>query len=439
MQANGQKKSALLRTREPFSFYVSRYLFLAGLFFVTFEEIRPAAGAMLSDYLFGLSILFLPRSRWSRIPWAAKVSALLGPTLIIVGAASSLHSPGSLSAGFPALLKLFILFGLIAPLALCHASDINRNMFAVALGIAANCFITVIQAAMFPGIVDLLSVNPPRMDVGFSGRYQGMTEFPVTLGLAAGFGVLLAIGLSSMKKNASLRLLLGVSVVVCTAAALLSGSRTFFAALVPSLILFAFFEKQRRRTIIAAMIGLVFAWGAIDYVAPQVVSRYTDRVNSEGLIDYGRLALIAQIVVEISEKPILGWGVDHAEEGGLLFFPKTGEIAPAHNTFLRYWYAAGLLSAIGFLALFVIPVRRIIRFLKENPSDKRIVMVRLILACYLFLFIVCNLGPYLYNRYIFVPMFVLAGFMAQLQPSAVPQTARASAMRLASPNAPAMS
>src|ERR1700743_3363072 len=106
MQENAPKKSAQLRTREPFSFYISRYLFLAGLFFVTFEEIRPAAGAMLSDYLFGFSILFLPRARWTKIPWPVKVNALLAPVLIIVGAALSLHSPGSLSAGFPALLKL---------------------------------------------------------------------------------------------------------------------------------------------------------------------------------------------------------------------------------------------------------------------------------------------------------------------------------------------
>jgi hypothetical protein len=38
--------------------------------------------------------------------------------------------------------------------------------------------------------------------------------------------------------------------------------------------------------------------------------------------------------------------------------------------------------------------------------------IRLILACYVFFFIVTNLGPYLYNRYIYVPLFVFGGFAA---------------------------
>ena len=116
--------------------------------------------------------------------------------------------------------------------------------------------------------------------------------------------------------------------------------------------------------------------------------------------------------MEISEKPVLGWGVDHFDEGGVLTVPETGEIASAHNTFLRYWYAAGLLGAVGFLTLFVVPAKRMLQFLKEKSSDKSAGAVRLALACYVFFFIVANLGPYFYNRYLYVPMFVFAGFAA---------------------------
>ena len=79
---------------------------------------------------------------------------------------------------------------------------------------------------------------------------------------------------------------------------------------------------------------------------------------------------------------------------------------------MRYWYAAGLLGAIGFLALFVIPTKRMLQVLKQRGADKSIDAVRLILACYVFFFIVSNLGPYFFNRYLYVPMFTFAGFVA---------------------------
>jgi O-antigen ligase len=413
------------------SLYVSRFLFLAGLAFVTFEEIRPAAGVMLSDYLFALSILFLPRTQWSKLPKSVKYGFMTAPGLILLGAILSIQTPARFLDSTGALLRLFTLFVLIALLALCHSSNIYKNLLAIVLGISVNCFITILQAWVFPGIVDALSVNPPQQDVAFSGRFQGMTEFPVTLGLAASFGVLIALGLASMERNRHLRLILGVAILVCSTAALLSGSRTFFASLIPSVILFTLFNRQHRRRIIYAFLGLALTWGAIAYIARDLVSRYSDRVSSVGFIDYGRLALTAQIALEISQKPLLGWGVDHIEEGGVLLIPDTGEVAPAHNTFLRYWYSLGLFGAIGFAGLFFLPVRQILRSLKEKPSDKHVEVVRLILACYLFFFIVCNLGPYLYNRYIFVPMFAFSGFVVQWKLMKTSKRPGPPAMRLA--------
>ena len=64
-----------------------------------------------------------------------------------------------------------------------------------------NCLVTLIQAWVYPGIVDLLSINPPQPDVKFSGRFQGLTEFPVTLGLSAALAVLIGIGLICSEKE----------------------------------------------------------------------------------------------------------------------------------------------------------------------------------------------------------------------------------------------
>jgi O-antigen ligase len=383
-------------------------MFQMGLALVTFEEVRPL-GIMLSDYCFLLSLIFLPKSRLLRLKGSG---VLLAGTLILMAALLSLHDAPSLGDAAGSLLRLFLLFGLIAPLSLSHSKDIHRNLFFLAGGIFVNCLITVLQASIFPDIVDLLAINPPQPDVAFQGRAQGLTEFPVTLGLSAALAVLIGIGLFSMEKSRLVRWGLAVLILVCSIAALLSGSRTFLASLIPGLLVFSFLQKKRRRSVVYACVGLMVLWGAVTYVAPAVVSQYSERLDNVGLVDYGRLATAAQIALEIYEKPILGWGVDHFDGGGIVVVPETGEIAPAHNTFLRYWYAAGLLGAIGFLTLFVIPTRNMLQVIRIKTSDKSAEVVRLLLASYVFFFIVANLGPYLYSRYLYVPMFVFAGFVA---------------------------
>jgi O-antigen ligase len=389
-------------------FLFSAFMFQMGLASVTFEEVRPL-GIMLSDYCFLLSLIFIPKSRLLK---STGSGVLLAGALILAGALLSVHDAWRFADGAGSLLRLFLLFGLIAPLSLSHSKDIHKSLFFLAGGIFVNCVVTLIQASIFPGIVDALSINPPQPDVGFSGRYQGLTEFPVTLGLSAALAVLIGIGLFSIEKSRLVRWGLAVLVLVCSVAALLSGSRTFLASLIPGLIVFMLLQKNRRRGAAYSVAALVILWGAVTYVAPGAVSQYSDRLDTVGLVDYGRLAAAAQAVLEISQKPLLGWGVDHFDEGGIVILPDTGEIAGVHNTFLRYWYAAGMLGAIGFLALFVIPTRNILRILKQKASDKLGQAVRLVLACYVFFFIVANLGPYLYNRYLYVPMFVFAGFVA---------------------------
>ena len=410
-------------------FRYSAFAFQMGLVFVTFEEVRPF-GVMLSDYCFFLSLLFLPKSRLFK---STGSGVLLAVSLILCGAILSLHD-SSVTAAADSLARLLVLFGLIAPLALSHSKDIYKTLFFLLGGIFLNCVVTVLQASVFPGIVDSLSINPPQPDVAFAGRFQGLTEFPVTLGLSAALGVLLGIGLFSIEKRLLVRWGLGIAIVVCSIAALLSGSRTFLASMLPGVIVFVILQKRRRRGVIYAIAMLTVLWSSVTYLAPGVVSQYSGRVDSVGLVDYARLASAAQAAIEISEKPVLGWGVDHFDEGGVIVIPETGEIAGAHNTFLRYWYAAGLLGAAGFLTLFFVPARRMLLLLNGQIAAKSGDAIRLILACYVFFFIVTNLGPYLYNRYIYVPLFVFGGFAAHAldpmkvrkvaPPTVVPATAQ---------------
>jgi O-antigen ligase len=392
--------------QNDFWFVCSGYIFRVGLALVTFEEVRPL-GIMLSDYCFLLSLVLIPKSRLFK---SRGSGVLLAGSLILVGSLLSLHDTSSLSEAAGSLMRLFLLFGLIAPLALSHSKQIRKNLFYLAGGVFLNCIVTLLQASVIPGIVDALSINPPQPDVGFTGRYQGLTEFPVTLGLSAALAVFIGIGLFTMEKSKVVRWFLAVLVFVCSIAALLSGSRTFLASLIPGLIVFALLQKKRRLGFVYAGAVVMVLWGAVTYVAPGVLSQYSQRLDTVGLVDYSRLASAAQAVVEISEKPILGWGVDHFDIGGVILIPETGEIAGAHNTFLRYWYAAGLLGAMGFLALFAIPSWQMLRMLNENALGRSGQVVPLILGLFVFFFIISNLGPYLYNRYLYVPLFILGGF-----------------------------
>lgn len=392
-------------------FALAGFLFRMGLALVTFEQVRPF-GFMLSDYCFLFSFVLTPKSCLIKRTGSG---VLLACSLILCGGLLSLR--GSLSGGaVEALVRLVILYGLISALAVAHSKDIRKNIIYLLGGISVNCFVTVLQATIFPGIVDALSINPPESDVAYAGRFQGLTQYPVTLGLSGAFGMLLGIGLISFEKNKLVRWILAALIFVCGAAALLSGSRTFLASLIPGLIVFALLQKRHRRVILHAIAGLVLLWGAVTYLLPQAASEYSDRVSSLGLTDYGRMYSAFQAAVEISEKPILGWGVDHFDEGGVIVIPEgpdAGHITGAHNSFLRYWYAAGFFGAMGFLALFAVPTVRTLRNLKKKVSERTANMMSLAVAAYVSLFIVANLGPYIYNRYLYVPMFVFAGFAAK--------------------------
>jgi O-antigen ligase len=397
-----------------FAYTASKYLFLFGLAFVTFEQVRPG-GIMLADYFFLLSIVFLPKARLKEIGGSG---VLLASGLLLTGAVLSVYFSGGWGDGAGNLLKLGLLFAVLAPLSLCHSKDIYRCFVFLAGGIFLNCFITVLQASLFPGIVDALSINPGQPDVAFSGRYQGLTEYPVTLGLAGALGVLLAVGIYSVEKAKFVRWGLIFAIFICSVAALLSGSRTFFGSLIPALLVYAFMQKKQLMKTFYLICGLVLIWVSVSYLAPNVVSQFSQRVNSVGVIDYSRLAASAQAILEIAQKPIFGWGADHFDEGGVVYLPDTGEITGAHNTLLRYWYATGLLGAIGFLMFFIAPFRQLRKLLKLKIPERAANAVRLSMGVTLFFFIVTNLGPYIFNRYIFIPLFVVTGFAARLMQAA---------------------
>ena len=394
-------------------FAFSAFMYRVGLALVTFEQVRPFFGIQVSDYCFFLSLLvFLSHTRL-RLRKLSGSGVLLAGGLILLGSVLSLPNVSSLSDAAGPLARIFVLFGLFCPLALLHSRNIRENMLFLMGGIFVNCVITVLQASVFPNIADALSINPTRPDISEIGRFQGLTSHPNIIGLSAAFAVMVGIGLLSFKWNRHIRGRLIVVVFVCTLAGFLSGSRAVLVSLIPSLIFFAMLQKQRRRAIVRGVLALGVLWGLLAYLTPTVIADFSERLDSTGsnfYSDYGRFWSAVYTLEENLQKPFVGWGVDHLDDAGLTEVPGTGEIVGVHNTFLKYWHGAGLLGAVGFLAIFALPARRMLQFVKKMPSGSSSDALRLSLSCFLLLFIISSLGPFDYNRFLYIPLFAFAGF-----------------------------
>jgi len=175
-------------------------------------------------------------------------------------------------------------------------------------------------------------------------------------------------------------------------------------------------QKPHRRLLLHALVGMFVLWAGLNYVAPELLSQYTGRLsatNADDSENYSRLLTASVAVAEISQKPIMGWGADRFGEAGMMFIPEVQEFQGVHVSFLQYWYATGLLGAVGFLTLFAVPAKRMLRALATNASGNAVEALRLGLSIYALLFIASNLHPILFNRFLYVPLFMFAGLAGQ--------------------------
>jgi O-antigen ligase len=423
-------------------FRASSLLFGVGLAFVTFEDIRPY-GVMASDYFFSFSLLLLICSNERRSLKARGSGVLAAGALILCGAALSVASASSASAAVASFFRVFMLFGLFAPLALVHSRNLRRNMQFLLTGISANCIVAMLSAWISPDFVNTLAVNPQvATDLSDDiGRYAGLSGNANILGLSAAVAVLVAIGLLLSGKGFFVRCGLALQIFICTVGGLLTGSRTFFVSLIPALAILTLWRRLNGRLFLrlaGALVLIVILWSGINYFTPDLLADYTERFSATAADDSaneGRLLTAGLALLEISQKPALGWGVDRFGEAGLMFLPLDNDFIPAHVVFLHYWYAAGVLGGAGFLALFFLPVRRMLMMLKEHPPDDLAAALRLGVSVYLLLFIASNLHPLLLNRFLYMPLFVFAGLATMVpNPGYFSRLAHRNIMPMAQPS-----
>jgi O-antigen ligase len=416
------KKAPSNGDKENFLFAWSAIVFRLGLALLTFEQDRVFE-LQFSDYFCFLSLILLAFSLRSRLTKAILTNISLGGALILFGGGLSFVTGSDIYDAAGQYARLVVLFGLFAPLAIVHSKNIRANLLFLLGGISINCAVAFIQAWIFPGIIDLLAVNPVRAtDYGvFVNRFPGLSSHPNVLGLSAAFAILIGFSLLLSDQDRRDRVILTVQVVFCALGGVVSGSRTMIASLIPALFVLIAFQKQNRRAMFRVAIMISIIGGALSYLAPSFVSLYTERIGSSGKDysqDYGRVMAAGLALAQISQRPFLGYGVDHLGEAGMMPIPETDEIGVAHNTFLQYWYGTGLIGGIGYLLFFFVPVRGMFKVRKQKLSPVTLQYLALGIACFLLMFIVSNLNPIVYNRFLYVPLAVFAGYSSRIWKSA---------------------
>ena len=403
-------------------FLSSAFLFRFGLATMTFEEVRPF-DILLSDYFFFASLLLLLCSPQRRLLKSRGSGVLTACAAILCGVLLS----GVTAA--PAL-RLIILFGLFAPLAVAHAKDMQRNMRAIIAGVTFNCVIAFVGLVV-PGILHVLTISPRAPGLAESmGRATGLAGHPNSLGAAVALGVLIAVGLLQYENSRLRRLALFVSIAICMIGAVLSGSRSSLVAGVPALLILMLWRKWNRKFALRLCIGaaaLFVAALSINYLFLQATTSYVERLSKTDADDYAnsiRLSMATLAIAEISQKPIAGYGLAHFGEAGMVYVPDNQDFLPVHNNFLNYWYAEGILGAIGYALLFILPMKRMVQTLRRGCPENLAKALRLGICVYLVLFIVSNVAPLLLNRFFYMPLFLFAGLAANIPPE----------RRLATPN-----
>jgi O-antigen ligase len=396
-------------------FLFSAFMFRVGLATMTFDQIRPD-GVLVADYFFFLSLLLLLFNRERRSLNSRGSGVLAASAVILCGALLS----GGLRDGAGA--RIFVLFALFAPLAVAHSKNIRKNLLFLVAGVSFSCLVATLSAWISPGIAKIFAINPywPTDLFQESERFGGLAGHPTILGLTSALALLIALGLLRLEAKAHLRYWLYLQILVCTLGGLVSGSRNFIASLIPGVLVLTLWRPWNRRVIVRVCIGLIclsMVLVSVTYLAPDLVASYTERLSktsAEDTENSGRLLMAAVALTEIYQKPFWGWGMDRFGEAGTVYIPQDNQFMPAHNNFLQYWYAMGILGAIGYALLFILPVRRMLQTLRTNPSDDMVRALKLGISVYLLLFVGSNLQPILLNRFFYVPLFLFAGLVASV-------------------------
>lgn len=387
--------------RDP-AYRGARALLFTGLFFSSFLVLRLGA-VTIGDLLLAGAVLLAAFARLAndRVAWAkpavSVTSTLIALALLLLGSAIAITN-----AVLPAesalvvvrvLVVIFVLPWLIRIL-LPSTDELKRAAQWLVVGAATSSGGTILQYFAGPEII-------PGGLVSNAGRFTGFAAHVSDTGAIAALGVSLGLGfLITARRRGLWTLVVGVSAI----GLILSGSVSGMLAAVAAVVVYVARGALRfRYLLLLAAVATVVVYVAVQIQAAAAALTPIERLQQAlGLTNQGqystsdsRIETYQAAMIQIAESPIVGRGFDAISS-------IADGTYPAHNILIGAFYQGGLLVALAFAIVLVRPLTG--GWLKLDRS----MLTSQVLAAFIAMTFFAMTAPNLFNRYLWLPVALLA-------------------------------
>ncbi len=219
--------------------------------------------------------------------------------------------------------------------------------------VARRALLTLAAACSLRAALPVFGVGRTSDAVGTGGdRISALGQNANSAAMIMAAGLLVVIGLTLMRRNKSVRSLVGGAFVsiLLGLAILETGSRGGFAALLGGVLVFALaastWQQRLRNGALASLAVSLLAISALNL--PVMKNRLLDAATTGNLA--GREQLYPALWTMFLEKPVMGWGpINNTHELAARVGERTRPKRSTHNLLLELLTAGGLLITLPFI------------------------------------------------------------------------------------------
>jgi O-antigen ligase len=387
---------------------LARIAFYAAVLLIGAPSIRTLFSLTVSDWLFLASLGILLLLNFDRIRWDLPAGLTIGVGIFTLGALISTagsRQPGESLGELLRFVYLTVIWFWLGTMILDTPSRLQTAMFLWILSAAADGGLGLLQVIWGPAAIAYTA------DSSVTGRVQGLTQFVNDLGGIAATTLVPAALLASVPKlRLRFRIPLQLLLVLDVGGLLVSGSVAGFLAVVMGLLLWLRWSRIGGRRllslvwVIAIVPGVIALQVALGRATPgeRLAQVTTPLVGT--LFD--RIALVQSAWQVITDNPVIGVGL-----GGANVVVPTG--AYVHNMLLGAWIGAGIL---GFVGLCVVEGSILASGLTAVRAARTVTEANIVIALLISLFaafVMSMSGPYLNQRWIWLPAALILAVRAQ--------------------------